>query len=241
MATDKPNTTGPAAPDGIAIIEKASELRWVLQFASAVFFADLAMLWKTGHGIVEWTTNTDQLLNNTGILAVSLLAFGVLVAIVLPILSELLRLLMIPVVIYGTPRWLREEGGYTREVGYVRPNELHDFALKENSQFLLGICQEHCDQKTKERVARLETGSLIIAALLLAIVDLGSQWLGLSGMSIIAGFRSQLTGQQGMLILFFVALLTFFSLRWAWFSGWGEGWIYYPPLYEKIASKVLAG
>lgn len=241
MATDNQNTTAPSASEGIAIIEKASELRWVLQFACAVLFADLAMLWKTGHGIVEWSTSTDQLLNNAGILAVSLLAFGVLVAIILPLLSELLRAVMIPIVIYGTPQWLRGKPDYTREVGYVHPYELRKFALKENSQFLLGMYQEHCDRKTKERTARLETGNLISGVLLLAIVDWASQSLGLSGMSVIAGLNSQLTGQQGTLVLLLVALLTFFSLKWAWFSGWGEDWIYYPPLYEGAKSKARAG
>lgn len=241
MTTEKPKTTSPTAAEGLGIIEKASEIRWVLQFACAVFFADLAMLWKTGHGIVEWTTSTDQLLNNTGTLAVSLLAFGVLVAIILPLLGELSRLLLVLTVIYGTPKWLHQEPDYTRKVGYVRPYELHELALQENSQFLHGMYQEHCEKREKERVARLETGSLIIAALLMVIADWCSLWLGLSGMSVIEGLRSQLTGQQELLVLLFVACLSFFSLKWAWFSGWGEDWIYYPPLYEKIVAKVRAG
>jgi Pentapeptide repeats (8 copies) len=67
---------------GLAILEKVSEWRWTLQLAQAVLFADLALLWWTGHGMLE-SASPDELLGNSGILAVHLLVFGVLVSIAL--------------------------------------------------------------------------------------------------------------------------------------------------------------
>lgn len=236
METDKTSTTIQTALTGFTIFEKVSELRWVLQFAIFLLFADLAMLGKTGRGIIEWSASTEQLLSNAGTLAVSLLMFGLFVSIILPVLIELVRRLTITLVIYGTPQFLRRERVYTREVGYVRPYELHERALKENSSFLLGIYREHREENEKSRVARLETGGLIFTVLLLAISDFMPHALGMHGMSLIQETGVKL-GEQGGVILFYAALASFASLMWTWFTGWGEGWIYYPPLYEEIMDK----
>jgi len=237
MEVEKSIMPKPTALTGLTIIEKVSEVRWTLQLAQAVLFADLALLWKTGHGILEWSASTDQLLGNSGILVVSLIVFGVFASIVLPVVGMLFRTLAWQLIInLPIPQWLQTERDYTRKFGSVRPIELLNLALKENSAFLFGIYKEHSQKQTKEQVAQLEAGNLIFAVLVLATANMAANWLGLSGISLIAELCSAL-GEQANLVLAVAAFMTFIALKWTWFSDWDSGWIYYPPLAKRLSQN----
>ena len=77
-----------------AIVEKIHELRWTLHLAMVVLFADLILVWRSGQGIIHWSASADQLLANAGLLITGVLAFGVLMSLVMPLLGLVVRWLL---------------------------------------------------------------------------------------------------------------------------------------------------
>ena len=53
------NQPKPTLSSGLSLIEKAQELRWTLQLATAVLFADLVLVWRTGKGLAHWSIQSD--------------------------------------------------------------------------------------------------------------------------------------------------------------------------------------
>lgn len=232
MNSEKDGSTHSTGSTGLALVEKISDIPWVMQLAQIVFFVDLALLWKTGHGISESSITVDQLLRHSGLLVAGLLILGVMVSVVLPIFGEVARFLvgLLPI-----PKWLQTDRDYRRPNGCVFPHELLDLALKGNSSFLLDLYQEHEEKKEAERLAQFKSGRLIFSALILALLDFEVAQHGM-GASFLGEIYSVL-GNYGGITLLMLVLWAIFGLKWAWFSGFDSGWIYYPPLCDEIEKE----
>lgn len=228
------NQPKPSLPSGLSLIEKAQELRWTLQLATAVLFADLVLVWRTGKGVAHWSIQADLLLSNSGFLLVSILGFGILMSIVVPLAAELFRrmgwqlLISIP-----WPNWMQTERDYRRPVGGVRPSELRDYAYKKDDRTLLDIVTAHQEKEQKTIAENLSAGQMVFGVLALGLADYFPGILGIHAATLLreipATFNS--VGELAMAVAFLMALV---AIKATWFSMDALDWIDYPPLYEEI-------
>lgn len=238
MDSDKGDQAKPTpVAAGLGIIEKVSELQWTLQLGQAVLFSDLALMWRTGRGIVEWSASTDQLLQNAGVLMAALLGFAFLSSVVFPLWAEAWRWLALEVAtVVPRPEWLTPSRDVTRPRGSVRPWELHDQALNEGNAFVFAIWTEYERKRQKAQEARSRIGDAVAAVFGLATMDWAAHAIGLTGTSLLAAFESSF-GSLGTLTLMFAVAVGLLALKWAWLSVWDSEWVYYPPLHEQIVSR----
>lgn len=227
----------PSLPSGLALIEKAQELRWTLQLAAAVLFADLVLAWRTGKGIAHWSAETDVLLANSGFLLVSALGFGVLMSIVMPLVAEFFRqvgwwlLIEMPL-----PDWMRVQQDYRRPVGAVLPGELRAYACRNNDRALLEMVSAHEEKRRKSIAEQLTAGQITFAVLVLGIVDFFPRLLGFEASTLLIEVPATFgpVGTHALVLAFVLGLL---GLRLAWYTASPPSWIDYPPLYEELEKK----
>ncbi len=237
MEHTKEESQKPSLASGLAIIEKAQELRWTLQLAVAVLFADLVLVWCTGAGIIQWSPSATDLLSNVGALVTGVLAFGVLMSIVAPIVGETVRQLVCGLVLnIPWPDWMRSTQDYRRPVGKVFPSELLDHALRKGDKFLLDLYKAHQEEDASRASADVSTGQIAFKVLVLAVADYCPDFLGIHGTTVLQTLVGRL-GKPGEALLLFGLLLGLTVLKWAWLPVEGPGWIHYPPLYDEIESE----
>jgi hypothetical protein len=230
------NQPKPTLSSGLSLIEKAQELRWTLQLATAVLFADLVLVWRTGKGLAHWSIQADVLLANSGFVLVSILFFGILMSIVIPLAAEFFRsvgwwlLTSIP-----WPSWMQTDRDYSRPVGGVSPSELRDYAYKNDDRFLLDIVAAHKDKEKKSISENLAAGQIVFGVLALGLANYFPSVLGIHAVTLLrevpATFNS--VGELAIAVAFLLALL---AIKTTWFSIDALDWIEYPPLYGEIES-----
>jgi hypothetical protein len=248
---DKDSTLKSVGSAGLAVIEKFWEAHWILRFAQAVLFADLALLYETGHGIIDSPITGNEILSNFNRLLVYLLAFGLLSSIIFPIFSGLIPFCvhrLYQIIISPIVRWFVQDIGssksrYERPYGCVTDSELLNLALEEKSSFLLDMYNDERQKRMKgereDEHQRNMAGQVTFPVVVLSFVDYLLPSLP-EGNSII---RSA-SGEFWNFILIVLAFLAFLALIWAWFSDLDyhtPHWIYYPPLYKKIKEEHRAG
>lgn len=237
MEPESDVTQKPSIPSGMGVIEKVQELRWTLQFTAAVMFADLVLVWRTKHGISQWSASADQLLANSGFLVTSVLAFAVLMSIVMPLAGELFRQMVWELMInIPRPNWTVNERDYRRPVGKVRPEELHEHALRKGDKFLLDIYTAHRQRKSAQEAAEIAVAQIAFALLVLGCVNYFAGELGFQGATLLQSLVD-LLGWVGELIVMLGLILVIVVLKSVWFSINTADWIYYPPLYEEIDAE----
>ena len=229
-----------AAAAGLGLIEKASELQWAMRLASAVLFVDLALLWRAGHGIVEWSASTDQLMQNSGVLIAGLLGFATLSSVIVPIWVEVLRRLTWEVVIH-LPTLSSIRTPASGFPGQVKPGVVRDTALAKSDAFMYARWREHDQARSDEEKTKLQISSLAVSVMTLSIANYSSASLfGFTGVSMLKAFEHAFDPFGSAVLLGLVAT-GLVALRWAWFMGWGDsGWIHYPSLYVPPASRAGA-
>jgi hypothetical protein len=237
MDTNNHTETKPSIPSGLALIEKAQELRWTLQLAAAVLFADLVFVWHSGQGIIQWSVRTDQLLANSGFVLVSVLVFGLLMSIVIPLVAEIFRwigwelLINIP-----WPSWMKTDIDYRRPLNGVSSHELRDHAHQKNDHRLWEIADAHEQRQKANLVSNLAAGQLAFSILLLALLDFKPGLIGLTGVTMLKEVTLAF-GQLGELALAGGAILAAMAIKKTWFEMAPPTWISYKPLYDEIEEK----
>lgn len=228
------NSSKPSLPSGLSLIERAQELRWTMQLATAVLFTDLVLAWHTGKGIAHWSLQTDLLLANSGFVIVSVLAFGVLMSVVMPLAAEVFRQLGWQLLInIPWPSWMRTEHDYRRPAGCVLPNELRAYAYRRDDRALLDIVDAHNEKKKKVIAENLSTGQMVFAVLSLGFVDYFPGLLGINAATLLREIPATFSG-AGELAIAVALLMALVAMKVTWFSMTAPDWIDYPPLYEEI-------
>jgi hypothetical protein len=216
---------------GLGLVEKANEPRWALQLLIAALYADLVLLWQAGHGLLQWSARTDELLQNLGLVAVGVVGFALLAGIVLPLWADVCRRVVVWLAIQVPGfRWL-QEARRDRLPGSISPYTLKTEAIARESTFMWSRWKEHDEATKKQHADQLRLGVLVVGVLTLGSVDWAAQWIFPGGVSLLAAAERALPSPAFSSTLLAAATLSSLAvLRWAWFSGWNTDWLHYPPL-----------
>lgn len=228
------NQPKPSLQSSLSLIEKAQELRWTLQLATAVLFADLLLAWRTGTGILHWSIQTDHLLANSGFLLVSVLGYGVLMSVVIPLIGESVRRLVWDLLIaIPWPRWMQNERDYRRPVGGVLPSELKKYAYQKDDRALLDIVASHQELERKSIVESLAAGQIVFSVLLVGFLNYFPGLLGIQAPTLLNEMKATF-GHAGEFAIAGALICGFLAMKVMWFSVEPMRWIDYPPLYEEL-------
>lgn len=230
----------PGLGDGFGLIDKAWEWNWPLRVASIVMFLDLALILRGGHGLLAWSKADDGLLQNMGFLAVAVAVFGLLAAILVPLAATVSEQIL-SAMLGGVLADSRAKNGqrYERPRGCVLAPRLHELALRENSEFLLKLFEEHERKVTVGHKLRAQLGNLVFGVLCLAMLDLAIPLIGSTDTSLMTAAMHGL-GSAGQGLAAMGALGCVVMLKYAWFPDMNLDWVYYPPLADEIDAKEQA-
>jgi len=227
----------PSLSSGLTLIEKAREIRWTLQLASAVLFADLFLVWRTDRDISQWSFQSDQILADAGLLVVAVLIFGVLMSIVMPLGTEIARQLGWQLLIHvPRPNWMRAARDFSRPIGAVLPGELYRYASKAKDPMALDVYRLHLQKQQAKVASDLAFGQLVFSTLLIGLIDFYADRIGLSGTTLL----QHAVATHGSAVEYVLALgviLALLAIKVTWFAFDGPDWIIYPALYDEIEQK----
>lgn len=237
MAKDESNQADAKSSLGssLNLIEKSWEWSWVMRVTTVVLFLDVALIVKGGHGLLAWDKASELLVQNIGFLTATGVAFGMLVALVLPLSSMLREFLNVG--IWNVLRWFRNGEDRHREPrGSVLSGTLHDRALRDHSDFLMKLYEKHRNNEQAREQARETQANLLFSFLCLIYIDV---WMALSGRAStsLAYFVVDACGENAAPLAMLFGMGAICLLIQMWFPERGLGWIYYPPLAEEIEAK----
>jgi hypothetical protein len=234
---NKPDTSKPGLTSGFGIIEKIWEWSWALRFSSIVLFVDIALILRSGEGVLNWSTaGHEKLLGNLGLLAASVAVFGLFVAILLPVLEVFAQFIfrlfhkLVPSPI--------DEREYQRPHGCVLAHKVRNRALRDKDDFMMSEYRRHKAKKDSDQAFRNQVGRLTFGALLLAAIDIMLTVIGHAEPSLIYS-AIQYTGDYGILMAGLVLIGGIGLLNAVWFKFPQLDWMYYPPLADEEAAKEL--
>ena len=236
---DSERSTGSSVVDkGLGILDRAWDAHWSLRLTCFILFVDMAMVLRSGHGLSQWSAGNAALLTDVGWIAITLVAFSLASAIVIPVLVHGVRDVAMAIWVYMPILFRSGDNGrvYQRPLGYVPAKEFHNLALRDRDALLLGIYNDHERERWADREARNHWGQLTAAALIVALADwrLAGHFPG--SVSLIGALIGTL-GPWSSVIVPLVVLCAGFILKWAWFSDVSPDLIYYPPLDEELRRK----
>jgi hypothetical protein len=221
---------------GLSLIEKSWEWNWVLRVTTVVLFLDIALIVKSGHGLLAWDKASELLVRNLGFLAATGVAFGMLVALVLPLSSMVLREFL-GLGIWKVLWWFRRrDDRYRSPRGCVLSGALREKALREHSDFLLRLYERHRSDEQMYEQARQTQADLLFGFLCLVSFD---TWLALSGRAStsLAFSMVEACGENGAGLAILLGAAIVCILIQLWFPERDLGWIYYPPLADEIEAE----
>ncbi|MBL5862106.1 hypothetical protein JBO49_15930 [Serratia fonticola] len=234
---NKPDTSQPGLTSGFGIIEKIWEWSWALRFSSIVLFVDIALILRSGEGMLNWSTaGHEKLLGNLGLLAASVAVFGLFVAILLPVLELLVQ--SICHFFSGLVPSSFNERDYQRPIGCVLAHKVRERALRDKDDFMMSEYRRHKAKKDSDQAFRNQVGRLTFGALLLAVIDIMLPVVGHAETSLISS-AIQYTGDYGLMIAGLVVLGGIALLNAVWFKSPQLDWMYYPPLADEETAKEL--
>ena len=226
-----------AVQKGLGVLDRAWDAQWALRLICLVLFLDMAIMFRTGRGLWQWSEGDKALLGDVGWVAITVVGFSFAVAIVMPVVVNLLQLIG-----YGIRGWLpdfstaSDNRPYRRPLGYAPARELHNLALREKDEFLFRVYQE--DQRAKRAAiqSRKEAGDLTATALLVALGDwLVGMWMP-DGIGVV-GALAEALGDWAFIVVSVVLLCAWSIVKWAWFAEAVADEIYYPPLDLELRER----
>lgn len=222
----------------LGLLEHAWETQWALRLVCIILFFDMALMLHTQRGLPQWEPGDRALLSDVGWLAICIVTFSVLVAIVLPVVCIFLRQV-------GLALWLwlrdflpaKEDPPYQRPLGCVPAGKLRDLALEGKDGFLLRLYKEHRRRKASAEFTTERFGDLTAAALSAACLDAVMPHCWAPGAVSVVGVLMQLLGEWKWAVIAVVLIGASSILKWAWFSDSPPAVIYYPPLDRVLREE----
>ncbi|MGB3288572.1 MAG: hypothetical protein WBA83_04805 [Burkholderiaceae bacterium] len=235
---DRTNSPSTTLEKGLGVLDRSWDAQWALRLICLVLFLDMAMIMRTERGLWQWLPEDKALLSDVGWIALTIVSFSTIVAIVMPVILTLLQQLVFALwhLVPGFHFLTRSETPYRRSLGNVPIYEFHDLALSERDEFLYQLYKAERQRKEAIRRSRIRDGELTATALLAALADwlIAHQWQGSIG--IISGLLPIL-GDYALLVLTIVLLSGLFMLKWAWFPPYKPDEIYFPPLDRQLREE----
>ncbi|MBS0159851.1 MAG: hypothetical protein JSS26_14835 [Nitrospira sp.] len=235
---DADKTDGTSAVEkGLVILERAWDAQWALRLICLVLFLDMAMMLRVGRGLWQWSVDDKALLGDVGWVALLVVAFSFVVAIVIPVVVAVLRQL-IATVLGVLPAFLTtsNEPLYQRPLGYAPIREFRNLALRERDDFLFRMYEAHERGRRAERLSKERAGELTAGALLAALADWSfEQWI--PGSVGLIGAMLEALSAWAPLVVGSILLCAGFILKLAWFLDTPPDVIYYPPLDRALRDK----
>lgn len=222
----------PSPGGALALIDRAWDTLWALRVYCVVVFVDLALLVRTGRGLLNWPGSGDSAWQLTGYAMASAAVFGIVMSIGFPLLGSALTWLLnlIP-----WERWTHYPAtSKHRRLGQVRAHELKEAALRDENTFALARYEEEVCRREESRRWDLQLGNLVFAALLLSIADGLHPISGNPSGSLVKAIFDFL-GENGAIVASFVVVIASLAiLKAAWFPERRTVWIDYPHLHERL-------
>lgn len=235
LAKDHADQTGGTsiAEQGLGALERAWDAHWALRLLCVILFFDMSMMLHVQRGLRQWSAGDSALLSNVGWIAVTIVVFSLMVAIVMPAILLVLRPFM---------GWLSDKlttqncERYQQSLGMAPASKFRDLALRGKDDFLFRIYENHEQKREAASQSREKTGQLTAVALLAALADwLVAQWV--PGSIGLIGAMVGALGDWAPAVIVVVLLCAGAILKWAWFAPWTPNVIYYPPLDEELRDK----
>lgn len=222
---------------GMGAFERAWEVLLALRLICAVMFFDIAMILHTGHGLWQWSASDSGLLNNAGWLAMVVVSFSCIVAIVMPLLLSFIKQVgwLIEAYLSGIAS-SRDKPPYQRPLGCVSASDFHKLALNERDEFLLHIYKAHRQAKASREYALDRLAGLAVTAILAAFLDwMLTHWV--PGAASLMDVVVDVLGSWTLIIVILALLWAGGIAANAWFSEIPRDLIYYPPLDRELRDK----
>lgn len=236
--TNAERTDGPSVIEkGLGMLERAWEAQWALRLICGVLFFDTVTMLHSHRGLLQWSAVDNAQWSNVGWLAIVVVSFSAMVALVLPVTLTALRQI-VEIVLTWLPTFptVEDNRPYQRPLDYVFASDLRRLAMNDKDDFLLRLYEAH-EQTRKEGVRSRElVGELTAAALVAAGMDVVvAHWMPASD-GLIDAIIQGLSGWAYPVIAV-VLLMGGSILKWAWFSETPPQLIYYPPLDRALIDK----
>ena len=156
----------------IGFIEKAWELKWGIQLIYIALYADAVLAWFLHRNLLSVTSDSAQIWGAVGALLIAAAGFCLTVSLIIPVISGLLR----AIVIEYAPNWLL--GGFSEHA--ARPHEvslhyLHTEALRTRDEFLMAIYREKKPSWMRRFTDQQQASTLMCGLALLMVAD---AWAG---------------------------------------------------------------
>lgn len=236
-----PAIKDPGAPPDIAalsLLDKASQLQWMLQILSLTLFLDCALVLTRGQNVLTYAWEQFSWSASFGLIVVGVVAYSVLISVVIPIadvaLGKMVETLHIAYPVFDS----HDPHKYTRSQHQVTPYELHEYADRQQSDYALAKYKEYVAnrERTSDTAAQLARLALQTFAFLITNVSLGA-----SGSDSL--FKHALMSLDVEWVTM-VTLMAGILLTGLWLAYWCRsmpfGWIYFAPLYDEIEAKRRA-
>ncbi|NYT62856.1 hypothetical protein H0A66_11075 [Alcaligenaceae bacterium] len=235
---DRTNSSSTALEKGLGVLDRSWDAQWALRLICLVLFLDMAMIMRTERGLWQWLPEDKALLSDVGWIALTVVSFSTIFAIVMPVILTLLQQLVFALwhLVPSFHFLTRSEAPYRRSLGNVPIYKFHDLALSERDEFLYQLYKAERQRKDAIRRSRIRDGELTATALVAALADwlIAHQWQGSIG--VISGLSSFL-GDYALFVLTIVLLSGLIMLKWAWFPPYKPDEIYFPPLDRQLREE----
>lgn len=236
QTTQSSNGLSVGPTEGLSLLERAWEVHWALRLACGVLFLDMALLLRTGNGLMTWSASREGILQDLAFLTIVLAAFALVMSLIVPWLSAIARWIGWEVIM-GLPRFLRSSEEYPhRPPGYVTACELLELALRENNSFLLDWYHRHVARRNEQDIAMQTLGDLVFGCWVLVSLDWALPLMVTGGDSLIGSVIGALQGHIA-LVAMAIVVGSFVLLKHAWFPAYRTHWIFYPPLELALREK----
>jgi len=239
--TDKA-AVGSLVEKGIGLLERAWDGVWALRLVCVVMSLDAAVILCTEHGLWQWSPDDMARLKdvNVGWFALLIVTFTVAVALVVPFMLLLLRLLvnlLVALIPYKVMAFFTNDRPYQRIPGYVPAHALRDLALHEKDDFLLRLYENHVQTRDASQAFIKQVGNVTAAAVLASLLDWGIAYVWMPDSVSLVQVIYAAFGDWASVVTAVVLLCAGSIVKCAWFAPSTPDVIYYPPLDAALRAK----